>query len=80
VPVTARLDGRVQVITIHPPLPAPGPGPDAHLGACRAILTRIVEDYVARWPGQCPVLIFPPEATAEVSARRRRAASIPAAR
>jgi lauroyl/myristoyl acyltransferase len=61
VPVTARLDGRVQIITIHPPLPAAGREPDAHLGASRAILTRIVEDYVARWPAQCPALIFPPE-------------------
>jgi lauroyl/myristoyl acyltransferase len=61
VPVTARLDGRVQVITIHAPLPAMGPEPDAHLAACRAILTRLVEQYVARWPGQCPVLAFPPE-------------------
>ena len=61
VPVTARLDGRVQVITVHPPLPAMGSEPDAHLAACRAILTRLVEQYVARWPGQCPVLVFPPE-------------------
>ena len=64
VPVTARLDGRVQVITIHPPLPAVGPDPEAHLAACRDILTQLVEQYVARWPGQCPVLVFPPETSA----------------
>jgi lauroyl/myristoyl acyltransferase len=61
VPVTARLDGRVQVITVHPPLPRMEPEPEAHLAACREILTRLVEDYVARWPAQCPALLFPPE-------------------
>lgn len=60
-PVTARLDGRVQVITIHAPLPEPGPDADAHFDGCRTVLIGLVEDYVARWPGQCPVLVFPVE-------------------
>jgi lauroyl/myristoyl acyltransferase len=74
VPVTARLDGRVQVITIHPPLPAMDADPYAHLAACRAILTRVVERHVARWPGQCPMLIassqVPSVAKSAVSALR----------
>ena len=58
-PVTTHLEGRVQVITIHPPLPTPGPH-DADLpSAWPDILGSLVKDYVRRFPEQCPVLPFP---------------------
>jgi lauroyl/myristoyl acyltransferase len=61
VPVTARLEGRTQVITIHPPLPAPGADGFPDVDACRAVLTELAEEYMRRWPEQCPAVIFPPD-------------------
>jgi lauroyl/myristoyl acyltransferase len=58
-PVTTHLDGRVQVVTIHPPLPTPGEH-DADLPPeWSDILASLVKDYVRRFPEQCPVLPFP---------------------
>lgn len=58
-PVTTHLEGRVQIITIHPPLPTPGPH-DADLpSAWPDILGSLVKDYVRRFPEQCAALPFP---------------------
>jgi len=55
-PVLRRLDGRRQVVAIHPPLPAfTSESPDG-LDECREHLTRLVDDYVRRFPEQCPHL------------------------
>jgi lauroyl/myristoyl acyltransferase len=58
-PVVTHLEGRTQVITIHPSLP---PGADAadELRKWQDILSSLMRDYVQRLPEQCPVLAFPP--------------------
>lgn len=55
IPVLTRLDGRTQVVSIHPPLPK---GDD--LPACRDILASLVLDHVRRFPEQCPDAAFKP--------------------
>jgi lauroyl/myristoyl acyltransferase len=60
-PVLTHLAGRVQVITIHPPLPASGPGDADRLREWRRVLGSLMEDHVRRFPEQCPVLAFPAE-------------------
>jgi lauroyl/myristoyl acyltransferase len=68
IPVVTHLEGRTQVITIHPALPSPAPRGADPLATWREIITVLVSDYVRRFPEQCPVLVFPPTAL-----RRRRA-------
>lgn len=58
-PVLAHLEGRTQVITIHPPLPSLDPDPARDLARCRDALARLVEDYVRAHPEQCYALAFP---------------------
>jgi hypothetical protein len=52
------MEGHVQVVTIHPPLPAPvnDPAPDLH--ACRQALGDLLHDYLRQFPEQCPMLAF----------------------
>ena len=71
-PVVTHLEGRTQVITIHPALPTPLPDDVDPLGAWRDILVALVRDYVRQFPEQCPVLVFPP------AILRRRGAEAPA--
>jgi lauroyl/myristoyl acyltransferase len=55
-PVLRRLEGHRQVVTIHPPLPAlTSESPDS-LDECRDYLARLVEDYIRKFPEQCPHL------------------------
>jgi lauroyl/myristoyl acyltransferase len=62
-PVLSHLEGRTQVVAIHPPLPPPHPDPAHDLAACRDVLTALLEDYVRRFPEQCYGLAFgPPDA------------------
>jgi lauroyl/myristoyl acyltransferase len=68
IPVVTHLEGRTQVITIHPALPIPAPHDADPLAAWRGIIAGLVTDYVRRFPEQCPVLALPPTAL-----RRRRA-------
>ena len=58
VPVTTHLDGRMQVITAHPPLPVERTD-QSDADAYRSILSGLAEDYVRRFPEQCPALVFP---------------------
>lgn len=58
-PVTTHLEGRVQVITIHPPLPTPGPHDVDLPSTWPDILGALVKDYVWRFPEQCAALPFP---------------------
>lgn len=51
-PALTHLDGRQQVVTIHPPLPTGEPE------RWREILTSLVTDYVRRFPEQCPDLAY----------------------
>jgi lauroyl/myristoyl acyltransferase len=60
IPVVTHLEGRTQVITIHPALPAPAPCDADPVATWREIITALVGDYVRRFPEQCPVLVFPP--------------------
>jgi lauroyl/myristoyl acyltransferase len=55
-PVVRRLEGRRHVMTIHPPLPTLASTSQESLEAWRGRLTRLVEDYVRRFPEQCPHL------------------------
>jgi hypothetical protein len=66
-PVLTHLDGRVQVITIHPPLPSLKPDDDGGLRGWQDILVSLVEHHVGRFPEQCPVIVFP--ATVRSSSR-----------
>ena len=68
IPVMTHLEGRTQVITIHPALPTPPPGGADPLAMWREIITVLVSDYVRRFPEQCPYLASSPTAF-----RRRRA-------
>jgi hypothetical protein len=58
VPVLTHLAGRTQVITIHPPLPQSGAEPVGEVGAWREILGRLLNEYVRRFPEQCPGRVF----------------------
>jgi lauroyl/myristoyl acyltransferase len=57
-PVLSHMDGPVQVVTIHPPLPAPVDDPARDLHACRQALGDLLQDYLRRFPEQCPTLAF----------------------
>lgn len=52
-PVVGRREGRQWVVTIHPALPAPHADDQHDREACRAVLARILQDFVARFPSQC---------------------------
>jgi lauroyl/myristoyl acyltransferase len=58
-PVLTHLEGRTQVVTVHPPLPAPAPSDSSDLSACREALGHVLAAYVHRFPGQCHSLAFP---------------------
>lgn len=55
-PVTTHLEGRIQVITIHAPLPTLGPDHANEPSAWLGVLCSLIKDYVRRFPEQCPVL------------------------
>ncbi len=57
-PVLSHLDGRTQIITIHPPLPPSEASTADGIGAWKDILGRLVNDYVRRFPEQCPARAF----------------------
>src|SRR5262249_28118750 len=59
-PVMSHLEGRVQVIRVHPPLPANDPDEAVALAGSRQVLTALARDYVARHTSQCPGLVFEP--------------------
>src|SRR5262245_33911508 len=57
-PVLSHLEGRTQVVTVHPALPPLDPDPTRDLEVCRRALGRLVADYVERYPEQCYLLAF----------------------
>lgn len=57
-PTVGHMDGRTQVITIHPPLPDPDPDPARDAAVCREVVTAIVDDFVRRFPEQCCGLVY----------------------
>ena len=57
-PVVGHMDGRTQVITIHPPLPAPDPDPARDMVVCRDAVTAILDAFVRRFPEQCCGLVY----------------------
>ena len=58
-PVLSHLEGRVQVVTVHPPLPPRDADPERDLDVCRSALGRVFGDHVLRFPEQCYSLAFP---------------------
>ncbi len=69
-PVLSHLEGRTQVVTIHPPLRQPLPDPAEDTDAVLAALALTLEAHVRRFPEQCYSLAFglPPD---EPPRRRR---------
>jgi hypothetical protein len=55
-PFFRRLEGRRHVMAIHPPLPALASRSPESLTTWRDRLTPLVDDYVRRFPEQCPHL------------------------
>lgn len=72
-PVLSHMEGRRQVVTIHPPLPALDPDPIVDVEACRQALGRLLNEHVRRVPEQCYSLVFwaPPIEGARSPALRR---------
>ncbi len=71
VPVLTHLDGRTQIITIHPALPTSEADAIGDIRAWQGVLDRLVNEYVRRFPEQCPNSAFagpPPETAVEASA------------
>jgi lauroyl/myristoyl acyltransferase len=52
-PVVGHREGGTWVVTIHPALPEPYPDEQQDREACRVMLAGILQDFVARFPGQC---------------------------
>jgi lauroyl/myristoyl acyltransferase len=75
-PVSTHLEGRTQLITIHPPLPPPTDADDVEACRYRPIVSELMAEYLRRFPEQCPVLAFPP--TVLVRSRPRADGSAPA--
>ncbi len=57
-PVLSHLEGRREIVTIHPPLPDPQPDPARDALACRDVLSPLLQGYVRRFPEQCRSLAF----------------------
>jgi lauroyl/myristoyl acyltransferase len=69
-PVLARREGRMRVLTIYPALPAPARDPVVDRAACARALAPILEDYVRRFPAQCWSLALWPRHGREAPERR----------
>jgi hypothetical protein len=61
-PVVTHLAGRVQVITVHPALPPPGPDDPTDPDGWQRTVHVILKVHAERFPEQCPNLLFPAEA------------------
>jgi lauroyl/myristoyl acyltransferase len=53
IPVFGHLEGRTQVVTLHPPLPAAAADAEQDGVACRAMLAQLLEAHVRQYPEQC---------------------------
>jgi lauroyl/myristoyl acyltransferase len=58
-PVLSHMEGRVQVVTVHPPLPPRSADPVRDIEICRERLSALLADHVRRFPEQCYRLAFP---------------------
>lgn len=63
-PILTHYEGRVQIVTVHPPLPPLGEDRVRDLEVCRERLAALVTDHVRRFPEQCYGLAFPREIAA----------------
>lgn len=57
-PVLSHLEGRRQIVTVHPPLPPADPDADIDRAICRAALAPLLDAHVRRVPEQCYSLAF----------------------
>ena len=62
-PVLSHMEGRVHVVTVHPPLPPRIGDPVRDLEACREKLAPLLAGHVRRFPEQCYRLAFHREMT-----------------
>jgi len=60
-PVLSHMEGRVQVVTVHPALPPVDGDPHRDLAVCRDVIGALVREHVRRFPEQCYLLAFPVE-------------------
>jgi hypothetical protein len=60
------MEGRTQVVTVHPSLPPQGTDPALDLDACRRSLASLLGEHVRRFPEQCYSLVFPAPPTRDV--------------
>jgi hypothetical protein len=58
VPLLARRRGRTRIITLYPPLPPLEADPERDRAVCREVITALLQEYVRRFPEQCPCLAF----------------------
>jgi lauroyl/myristoyl acyltransferase len=79
-PVLSHLEGRAQVVTVHPALPPPVGDPAVDLENCRRALGELLADFTARHPEQCALVAFARGGEAHVpdGAPRKRSVSSPA--
>src|SRR6185369_9807063 len=57
-PVLSHMEGRTQVVTVHPALAPLDADPVRDLDVCRGELERLLADHVRRFPEQCYMLAF----------------------
>jgi hypothetical protein len=57
-PVMAHMEGRIQVVTVHPPLPPLDADPVRDAETCREALGRLLVDHVRQFPEQGYLLAF----------------------
>jgi len=71
-PVLSHMQGRTQVVTVHPALPPRNADPGLDLDACRRSLAHLLGDHVRRFPEQCYSLVFSAPAASSPTSRGRR--------
>ena len=52
-PVLSHLEGDIQIVTLHPPLPSPADDPAVDLEHCRRAISDLLIAYTRRFPEQC---------------------------
>ena len=70
-PVLSHLQGRTQVVTVHPALPPLDDDPSVDLERCRRALAELLNEYARQFPEQCYSLAFPWPTRSPIATMRR---------